>query len=53
MNVFVRYKWKSINVKIHVTEILRFALDDIVVSFPKPSDEGNILHPCLASSFRG
>ena len=53
MNVFVRYKWKSINVKIHVTEILRFALDDIVVSFPKPSDEGSILHPCLASNFRG
>ena len=53
MNVFVRYKWKSINVKIYVTEILRFALDDSVVFFPKPSDEGSILHPCLASNSRG
>ena len=53
MIVFVKYIWKSINVKIYVTEILRFAMDDIVVSFPKPSDEGSILHPCLASSFRG
>ena len=53
MIVFVRYKWKSINVKIYVTEILRFALDDIVVSFPKPLDEGNISHPCLASNSRG
>ena len=53
MIVFVRYKWKSINVKIYVTDILRFALDDIVVSFPKPLDEGNISHPCLASNSRG
>ena len=36
-----------------VTEILRFALDDKAVFVPKPSDEGNILRPCLASSFRG
>ena len=53
MNVFVRCKWKNINVKLYVTEILRFALDDIVVSFPKPSDEGNISHPCLAPNSRG
>ena len=53
MNVFVRCKWKNINVKLYVAEILHFALDDSVVFFPKPSDEGNISHPCLASSFRG
>ena len=53
MIVFVRYKWKSINVKIYVTEILRFALDDIVVSFSKPLDEGNISHPYLALNSRG
>ena len=53
MNVFVRCKWKGINVILYAIEILRIALDDIVVSFPKPSDEGSILHPCLASNFRG
>ena len=53
MNVFVRCKWKGINVILYAIEILRFALDDIVVSFPKPLDEGNISHPCLASNSRG
>ena len=36
-----------------VTEILRFALDDKVVFVPKPLDEGSIVRPYLAPSFRG
>ena len=36
-----------------VTEILRFALDDKVVFVPKPSDEGSIVHPCLALGSHG